>query len=150
MILKIKHFSELTINELYDLLKLRSEIFIFEQNCAYNDVDGKDTDAIHLMMNDDNGQLIAYIRLLKPGVSYKDSASIGRVICKKEARGKGYGKQIMLKGIDYIINIWGYKKITISAQEYLKNFYAHLGFKIVSGVYLEDDMPHIKMIYISE
>ncbi|MEL1242260.1 GNAT family N-acetyltransferase [Flavobacterium flavipallidum] len=140
----IKTFEALTVNELYALLKLRSEVFVVEQNCVYLDIDGKDPLALHLFGEFEN-QIVAYTRLFKPGISY-DSASIGRVVVASDYRNKKWGKDLMLQSILAIENHFGVAQITISAQLYLKKFYELLGFVQSSEMYLEDDIPHIKMI----
>ncbi len=141
----IKKFSELENNELYQILELRCEVFVVEQNCAYNDVDNKDQDAYHLLLQD-NKKIVAGLRILKKGVSY-DQISIGRVVVNKEYRGRGIAKDMMLKAIEFIENDLGEKEIKISAQAYLIDFYKSIGFVEVSQVYLEDDIPHIDMLY---
>ncbi|MDK2584817.1 GNAT family N-acetyltransferase [Romboutsia sedimentorum] len=141
----IKKFSELENNELYQILELRCEVFVVEQNCAYNDVDNKDQDAYHLLL-EDNKKIVAGLRILKKGISY-DQISIGRVVVSKEHRGLGIAKDMMLKAIEFIENDLGEKKIKISAQAYLIEFYKSIGFVEVSKVYLEDDIPHIDMLY---
>jgi len=146
MNLEIKKFDELTIFELYEILRIRSEIFVVEQNCVYNDPDNKDLDAVHIMIKEEN-HIVAYIRVLKPGVSYKDAASIGRVLVIKEARKKGLARKIVQVGIDYIKENFKNDKITIGAQEYLKTFYESLEFVGISEVYLEDGIPHLDMTY---
>ncbi len=141
----IKKFSELENNELYKILELRCEVFVVEQNCAYNDVDNKDQDAYHLLL-EDNKKIIAGLRILKKGVSY-DQISIGRVVVSKTHRGLGIAKEMMLKAIEFIENDLNEKEIKISAQAYLIEFYKSIGFVEVSQVYLEDDIPHIDMLY---
>ena len=145
MNLEIKKFNELTVEELYDILKVRSEVFVVEQNCVYNDQDGKDIDSIHIMIKEGN-KIMAYLRVIKPGVSY-DNASIGRVLVTSKARKKGLARKIVCAGIDYIINSWNEDKITIGAQNYLRDFYESLGFEAVSEVYSEDGIPHVDMTY---
>lgn len=141
----IKKFSELENNELYQILELRCEVFVVEQNCAYNDVDNKDQDAYHLLL-EDNKKIVAGLRILKKGISY-DQISIGRVVVSKEHRGLGIAKDMMLKAIEFIENDLNEKEIKISAQAYLIEFYKSIGFVEVSQVYLEDDIPHIDMLY---
>ncbi len=143
MTVKIVHYDELTKDELYRILELRNEVFVVEQNCSYQDCDGKDVDAYHLLL-EENG-LVAYLRILKPGVYYPEYA-IGRVLVKEKHRGKKYGKLIMNKGIDYIYKELGASTIRISAQSYLRKFYTSLGFEVVSDEYLEDDIPHLEML----
>lgn len=140
-----KKFNELTLEELYKILKLRSEVFVVEQNCIYNDIDGKDLTSSHIMIKE-NGKIKAYLRALQPGVSYED-ASLGRVLVSPDARGKGYAKTIVTKGVEYILNNFNTTKITIGAQEYLKNFYSEIGFKPISEVYDEDGIPHLDMTF---
>ncbi|MGL5230584.1 MAG: GNAT family N-acetyltransferase, partial [Cetobacterium sp.] len=140
-----KKFNELTLEELYEILKLRSEVFVVEQKCIYNDIDGKDLTSSHIMIKE-NGKIKAYLRALQPGVSYED-ASLGRVLVSPDARGKGYAKVIVTKGVEYILNNFNTIKITIGAQEYLKNFYSEIGFKPISEVYDEDGIPHLDMTF---
>lgn len=142
---KIRTFDELSNKELYSILRLRSEIFVVEQNCVYQDLDNKDLNAYHLMAVE-NGELIGYLRILNKGVSYKE-ASIGRVVVKKEYRRKKLGLEIINKGIDFIINTLQEKEVRISAQVYAKNLYEKAGFVEVSEEYLEDDIPHVEMLY---
>lgn len=142
---KIRTFDELSNKELYSILRLRSEIFVVEQNCVYQDLDNKDLNAYHLMAVE-NGELIGYLRILNKGVSYKE-ASIGRVVVKKEYRRKKLGLEIINKGIDFIINTMKEKEVRISAQVYAKNLYEKAGFVEVSEEYLEDDIPHVEMLY---
>ena len=136
MKVEIKKFNELGLEELYEIFRLRSEVFVVEQECIYNDVDGKDLDSVHVMIKNE-GRIEAYLRVIKEGISYED-CSIGRVLVAKEARGKGLARRIVKEGIDYITREWNKKKITIGAQEYLKEFYGSFGFKTVSDVYMED------------
>ncbi|WP_297598168.1 GNAT family N-acetyltransferase [uncultured Cetobacterium sp.] len=143
MKLKIKKFDELSTQELYKILKTRVQVFVVEQNCPYNDLDGKDYDCTHIFM-EEGDQILAYLRVLNPGVSYVES-SLGRVLVTESARGKGLAKKIVQTGIDYILNELNEDSITIGAQNYLKNFYESLGFKAISEVYLEDNIPHIDM-----
>lgn len=140
-----KKFNKLTLEELYEILKLRSEVFVVEQKCIYNDIDGKDLTSSHIMIKE-NGKIKAYLRALQPGVSYED-ASLGRVLVSPDARGKGYAKVIVVKGVEYILNNFNTTKITIGAQEYLKNFYSEIGFKPISEVYDEDGIPHLDMTF---
>ncbi|MCF6131422.1 GNAT family N-acetyltransferase [Flavobacterium wongokense] len=140
---KIKRFEALSVAELYDLLQLRSEVFVVEQNCVYQDIDGKDGKALHLIGEDD-GKVVAYSRLFKPK-DYFEEASIGRVVVKETYRDKKIGHILMKEAIDAVKNEFGETKITISAQLYLKKFYESHGFVQTSETYLEDDIPHIEM-----
>lgn len=141
----IKKFKELKTEELYNILKIRNEVFVVEQQCAYQDCDGKDKFSYHLFL-EENGQIIAYLRILEKGTSY-DEISIGRVLVCKEHRGKGLAKEMMLKAIDFIKNALNERDIRISAQSYLLNFYSSFGFQEVSEEYLEDDILHIEMLH---
>ncbi len=143
-----KHFSELSLDELYDILKLRSEIFVVEQNCIYNDLDDLDKEADHQLLRR-NGEIIAYARLLKPGTRFAEY-SIGRVVVKHSERGNGLGIRLMEEARKYMVNIWGASKIKVSAQKYLQKFYENLGFKVTTEEYLEDGIPHIGMTYQSQ
>ncbi len=145
MKIEIKKFEELTLKEFYDIAKIRSDIFVVEQNCIYNDLDDKDQEAIHIMLKDKN-EIKAYLRVLKPGVSYSD-ASFGRVAVVKSARRNGFAQQVVKEGIKYIVQNFKDNKITIGAQEYLTEFYKNLGFEIISDTYLEDGIKHIDMSY---
>lgn len=145
MKIEIKKFEELTLKEFYDIAKIRSDIFVVEQNCIYNDLDDKDQEAIHIMLKDKN-EIKAYLRVLKPGVSYSD-ASLGRVAVVKSARRNGFAQQVVKEGIKYIVQNFKDNKITIGAQEYLTEFYKNLGFEIISDTYLEDGIKHIDMSY---
>jgi len=142
--IKIKLFSELSTQELYDLLQLRSEVFVVEQDCAYQDVDGKDHNALHVLGYKQD-KLIAYTRIFKPELYFKE-ASIGRVVVVKHERQSNYGYAIMKASIKAIKDHYNETTIKISAQTYLKKFYNNLGFKIVGEEYLEDGIPHIGMI----
>ena len=140
---QIKSFEDLSTNQLYDILKLRSEIFVVEQNCVYLDIDGKDKLALHLFGEFD-GKIVAYSRLFKPGISF-DNASIGRVVVDANYRDRKWGHDLMREAISGIKNHFGESQITIGAQLYLKKFYESHGFIKTSDMYLEDDIPHIEM-----
>ena len=145
---KIKKFNEVNTEEIYKILALRNEIFIVEQECSYLDCDNKDFNSYHLFA-EENGEVVAYLRILKKGVSY-DEVSIGRVAVKQSHRGKGISREMMLKAIDLIENNLFEDAIKIQAQAYLIKFYSSLGFKAVSEEYLEDNIPHIDMLYKKE
>jgi len=142
---KLKAFNELSTYELYAILRLRSEVFIVEQNCPYLDEDNKDQLSHHLMGWDDD-LLVAYTRLLPVGVSYSDMPSIGRVVTSPNARGIGIGRQLMDVSIDKLYELFGNMPIKIGAQLYLKKFYESLGFVQTDDGYLEDGIPHIEMV----
>jgi len=148
MIFKLRTFKEFTNTELYRVLQLRSEVFVVEQNCAYQDMDGKDDEALHLVGFKES-EIAAYARLLKPGMAYKEAA-IGRVVVAQKYRVKKYGKELMNKAIAETIEKFGVTEIIVSAQKYLEKFYTDSGFVTESEVYLEDNIPHIKMRYIKK
>ncbi|GAA4280243.1 GNAT family N-acetyltransferase [Gaetbulibacter aestuarii] len=140
----VKTFEELTKQELYDLLQLRSAVFVVEQDCVYQDLDGKDTKALHVL-GFKNDKIVAYTRIFGPGV-YFEQASIGRVIVAKNERRHDYGNQIMKASIEAIKERFNETTIKISAQCYLNKFYTNLGFKAFGDTYLEDGIPHVSMI----
>lgn len=140
----IKSFEALTVQELYRILQLRSEIFVVEQNCVYLDMDEKDQKALHVM-GMKNGKLVAYTRLFKSG-DYFEYASIGRVVVSQNQRQHKYGYDIMNASIKAIKEYFNETKIKIGAQYYLRKFYGNLGFKEVGEEYLEDGIRHIHMI----
>lgn len=142
--INIKHFDNLTTVELYALLQLRSEIFVVEQDCVYQDIDYKDQKALHVL-GYQNEKLVAYTRVFDSGI-YFDQASIGRVLVRKNVRNHKYGYDIMKASIRAIISNYGVQAIKISAQTYLKSFYNNLGFKELGEEYLEDGIPHISML----
>lgn len=139
-----KTFNTLEPAELYAIMQLRNEVFVVEQNCVYQDADGKDAASRHLMGWDENN-LVAYCRLLPPGLAFEE-ASIGRVVSSPRYRKIGCGKEMMNVAIEKTLIQFNTKKIRIGAQLYLKNFYGSLGFKQVSDVYLEDGIEHIEML----
>jgi ElaA protein len=141
---KIKAFEALTVNELYDLLKLRSEIFVVEQNCIYLDLDGKDKIALHLY-GEFEGNIVAHARLFKAGISF-DNASIGRVVVDANYRDRKWGHDLMREAISGIQLHFNEGKVTIGAQLYLKKFYESHGFVQISEMYFEDGIPHIDMV----
>ncbi|SHI71518.1 GNAT family N-acetyltransferase [Algibacter luteus] len=142
--IKIKTFAELSTQELYDLLQLRSEVFVVEQDCVYQDLDGKDEKALHVL-GFKNEKLVAYTRVFKPG-DYFEFASIGRVVVARNERAFKYGYDIMNASAEAIKTNFNETKIKISAQKYLSNFYQNLGYKQIGEDYLEDGIPHIAMI----
>ncbi|SUY48416.1 acetyltransferase [Clostridium putrefaciens] len=141
----IKEFNELSLDELYDILSLRNEVFIVEQNCAYEDCDGKDKFCYHVYYKEGK-EIIAYARILKKGLSYEE-VSIGRVIIKKPYRRKRLAFELMKNAIEFIQVSLKEDSIRLSSQVYAKGLYESLGFKEVSDEYLEDNIPHIEMIY---
>ena len=144
----IKSFDELNKNELYDLLKLRSEVFVVEQNCVYQDIDDKDIKGTHFF-GQDGSDLIAYLRVTEAGVLYPNHISIGRVVIKKTHRNKKLGNEILANAIDFCRKKFPKTPIKISAQTHLKSFYNQLGFEFKGEAYLEDGIPHCAM-YLGE
>ena len=140
----VKKFEELKVQELYAILKLRSEVFVVEQNCVYQDLDGKDDKALHIIGTKDN-EIIAYTRIFRPH-DYVKVASIGRVVIQKDQRKYGYGKIIMKESIKAVEKYFNETTIHVSAQLYLERFYDELGFEQIGDGYLEDGIPHIGMI----
>lgn len=139
-----KPFDSLTVKELYAILKLRSEIFVVEQNCVFLDIDGKDLSCQHLMLYQ-NKELMAYARIVPAGLSFTEP-SIGRIVSSHAARGKGFGRQLVSLAIANCQRLYGNKPIKIGAQLYLKSFYESFGFVIYGEEYLEDDIVHVDMI----
>ncbi|WP_026932914.1 GNAT family N-acetyltransferase [Christiangramia echinicola] len=142
--IEVKKFSELTLTELYDILQLRSEVFVVEQDCVYQDIDGKDAEALHII-GFKNDNVIAYTRCFKPGY-YFEEAAIGRVVVKDSERKYGYGHEIMNASDKAIKDHFNTSNIKLSAQQYLIKFYESHGYRTAGEGYLEDGIPHIAMI----
>lgn len=142
MNLIVKRFEELTVQELYEIFRLRVEVFVVEQKCIYQEVDGKDKRAYHVWLEED-GRILAYLRVPDAGVSY-DEVSIGRVIAAK--RRQGYGSRIVEEGIRVAKEKLGAKAIRIEAQTYARSLYEKLGFVQTSEEFLDDGIPHIQML----
>ena len=140
---QIKTFKELTTTELYNILQLRSEVFVVEQDCVYQDVDFKDQKSLHVF-GSNNDKIVAYTRIFKPG-DYFENASIGRVVVAVSERKYGFGHDLMKASINAVKTNFKVDKITISAQKYLKKFYETHQFIQVGEEYLEDGIPHIRM-----
>lgn len=142
---RIKAFQQLSQDELYAIIQARLEVFVVEQACMFQDLDGYDQDSYHLYLQD-AGVIIAYARLLPSGTIYKE-ASIGRVITKKAYRGKGLGHELMKRGMAFLLEQKGETEIRLQAEYYIKDLYKGYGFKEVSDVFLEDGIDHIYMVY---
>ena len=140
-----KKLDELSTHTLFNILKLRQSVFIVEQECAYPDIDETDTTAQHLCGYNEEGELLAYARLIEPGVSYSQ-ASIGRVVVATSARGLRLGEVLMQQALAEMNRLYPNQAIKIGAQEHLEKFYTSLGFKRSSAMYIEDGIPHIHMI----
>lgn len=143
---KLKTFGALTVDELFRIYALRCNVFVVEQNCAYQDPDEIDRSAFHVMVFDDNKALLGYTRIVPPGIIYPEPA-IGRVVVEKKTRGTGLGEMLMKFSINKTIELFQDQDILISAQAYLIGFYSRLGFITEGAGYDEDNIPHIKMRY---
>ena len=141
---RIKNFGELSTKELYEILKIRQEVFVVEQTCYYLDADGSDEKAIHIW-GEIEGKIVAYCRIFQPNIKYKE-ASIGRVLTNPNFRGQNLGKVLMKIALQTIQIRFKSKAVKISAQDYLLKFYSDLGFVDTAKKYLEDDIPHTEMI----
>ena len=139
-----KKFNELTPEELYTILRLRSEVFVVEQNCVFLDMDNKDFYCEHLM-GWQGEKLLGYSRIVPAGISYVES-SIGRIVSSPAARGQGIGRELLIQSIDTLYTLHGKRDIRIGAQYYLKDFYSSFGFVQKGEIYLEDGIEHIEML----
>jgi ElaA protein len=144
---RLKPFNQLSTTELYAILAARADVFVIEQQCFYQDADFYDALCWHLFAQDHDGKVLAYARLMPPGVKFAES-SIGRVMCAKPARGKGMARRLMKEAIACTHQCFGQQNIRIGAQHYLEAFYQSLGFETVSGVYDEDGIPHVEMVFL--
>lgn len=142
---KIKRFDELTTEELYEILKSRYEVFTVGQRCLYQDCDDIDKKSFHMFLREEE-RVVAYLRIVEPGVLYSE-ASIGRVMVLESYRNKGFAREMMNRAIEFIKTDMNQTKIKLSAQKYLVSFYESLGFRVISDVYLEVEIPHVKMEY---
>jgi len=143
---QIYHFDAIDKLLFYKAVQLRIEVFIIEQNCPYQDLDNKDLQAWHLVVMDKDATMLGTLRILPPGISYAEW-SIGRVVNAQTERGKGLGKAMMLEAMRFIQEQKGGEAIRISAQEYLHQFYSSLGYVYTGKSYLEDNIPHIEMLW---
>ena len=139
----VKKFQELTVDELYEILRARTEVFVVEQNCAYQDLDDLDKEAYHVYLRDE-GKLVAYLRIIDKGKRL-DEVSLGRVISLK--RRCGLGTKIMQIGLQVAKEKYGAKVVKIGAQLYAQPFYESVGFQRISDEYMEEGIPHVYMIY---
>lgn len=144
---KCKFFSDLNVYELYAAAQLRQRVFVVEQQCAYQDADGKDPRCYHLMGFNQDDKLVAYARMLGLGVAYPGYTSIGRIVTAPDMRGRGYGRHLVEEALERVTDLFGSSSpVKISAQSYLVDFYQSFGFVAVDDPYLEDDIPHQAMI----
>lgn len=144
---EVKAFDSLTVNELYQVLGLRQAVFIVEQACLFQDIDGQDANALHCLGKDKTGRIVGYTRLFAKDVSYAGYVSIGRVVTAQDVRKSGIGRTLMEFSIQHCQKLWGKEPIKIGAQSYLKKFYGSLGFEDTGIDYIEDGIPHVYMIY---
>jgi ElaA protein len=145
---KTYHFNDLSVGKLYEILKLRVNVFVVEQECPYPELDDLDQQSVHIECEED-GKTLAYARLVPAGAKY-DIPSIGRVIVHPEARGRGLAKELMAHCMDYILSVWQAKEIQLQGQVYLQEFYQSLGFQPISEAYDEDGIPHVDMKYTAK
>lgn len=138
----IKAFNELTTNELHDLIKLRLEVFVVEQNAAYQDLDDLDMASVHYFIKEDD-KVVAYLRTLRKGLKFNDAASIGRIVTKPTYRGKGYSRRLLSRAIEDVLK--SEQRIVIEGQTYLKAYYESFGFRVISDIYLLDGLDHYMM-----
>ena len=143
---ELKHFKELTTDELYDILRLRQRVFVLEQNCAFVDNDNLDQPSWHLIYYTDDNTLAAYCRLLPVDLAYPGYASVGRVVSEPALRKYGYGRLLMAEALVRCRELFGNVPLKIGAQLYLKRFYESYGFAAIGDVYIEDDIEHVHMI----
>ena len=137
-------FDDLGVRQLYEVLALRSQVFVVEQNCVFLDIDGLDEQTLHLLGSGEDGTLRAYARLIPPGVKAPD-ALIGRVVTAPTARGGGTGRALMTEAVEQCERLWPGHAITLHAQAHLERFYASFGFAPIGEPYMEDGIPHIEM-----
>ena len=141
----IKHYTELSNDEFHDIIALRMAVFVVEQDCPYQDLDGLDKDAYHMIVLE-NGETIGTLRILKPGVSYNETA-IGRVVSHPDHRKRKMGHLMMEKAMAFVINEMGFDTVRLSAQTHLIDYYGRHGFKSTGKEYLEDGIPHTEMLF---
>jgi ElaA protein len=143
---QIKHYNELTVDEFHDLIQLRIEVFVIEQNCPYQELDGKDKDSFHVIGRSHNGEICATSRILPQGISYPNDVSIGRVVVSSNNRGTSLGHELTRQCLKFIEAHFGHVSIRISAQAHLTRFYQSHGFVETGKSYLEDGIPHVEML----
>jgi len=142
---QLSSFADLGVDALYDLLQLRSIVFVVEQTCVFLDIDGKDKDALHLLGRDEAGRVVAYARLIAPGATYEEPC-IGRVVTHPDVRKTGAGRELMTEAVRHTTQQFGDRPIRIGAQRYLEKFYRSFGFSPVGMPYDEDGIEHIEML----
>ena len=143
---KCVSFSDLSLKELHDLLRLRVDVFVVEQDCPYPELDGRDEESFHLLAINEVNELVAYTRILPAGLVY-DDVSLGRVLVAMPNRGTGLGEELLIQSMSFIQKHFGEVPVRIGAQTYLEKFYQKHGFQPVGESYLEDGIPHIEMLF---
>lgn len=143
---QIKHYNDLTTNEFHDIIALRIKAFVVEQNCTYQELDGKDKKSYHLIVRNGMGDIVATSRLLPPGLSYSDECAIGRVVIDESLRGQGIGHDLMERCLKFSFMEFGDCSVKISAQKHLEKYYEKHDFKSTGNEYMEDGIPHVEMI----
>ncbi len=143
---QVKSFQELSLEEFHDIIALRIQIFIIEQDCPYQEVDGKDKIAYHLFFKNKKNEVIAVTRILPQGISY-DEVAIGRVVVHENYRGTGLGNQLMSDSMKFVKEKFGDVPVRLSAQKHLEKYYGNHGFESTGKEYLEDGIPHVEMLY---
>jgi len=142
----VAHYSQLNIDHFHDIIALRIKIFVIEQDCPYQDLDGKDKVAYHLFYTNNKDEVVAATRILPQNISYAE-VSIGRVVVDKDYRGLGLGDLIMKESMNFVQAEFGQVNVRLSAQKHLENYYGKHGFKSTGKEYLEDGIPHVEMLY---
>ncbi len=139
-------FDTLHRDDLYDLLQLRAAVFVVEQNCAYQDIDGLDRQTWHCLYRRGD-RLLAYQRALPPGASYAEDSALGRIVVDPSARGEGLSRELVRRGVEFNLRTWPDHSLQIGAQAHLQALYESVGFRVCSELYLEDGIPHLHMRY---
>lgn len=147
---QIKHYNDLTLNEFHDIIALRLKAFVVEQSCAYLDLDGRDKKCYHLICRNGMGDVVATARILPQSVAYSDACAIGRVVIDETLRRQGLGHDLMDRAIEFCLVEFGKSPIRISAQKHLESYYAQHQFASTGKEYLEDDIPHVEMLFKPE
>ena len=146
---QFKHYNDLLLNEFHDILALRIQVFVVEQNCPYQELDGKDKKSYHLICRNGKGDVVGTMRILPPGVSY-DEVALGRIVLAESARGEQQGHEMMKEAMTFSKAEFGDVSIKLSGQKHLEGFYNKHGFQSTGKEYLEDGIPHVEMKYTPE
>ncbi|MFA5575461.1 MAG: GNAT family N-acetyltransferase [Brumimicrobium sp.] len=144
---KIKHYNDLSLNEFHDIIALRIKVFIIEQNCPYQELDGKDKKSYHLICRDNEGELVGTLRILPQGVAFKE-VGLGRIVLDESVRGVNNGHQMVEEAMKFCKAEFGEVPIYMSGQKHLESFYQKHGFESTGKEYMEDNIPHVEMAYI--